>query len=251
MRSLLALFTSVLLLLAGLGVSSAQQFGPLQGRSFGSGNQVLVVLLHGDVSSGGPADYLYGVASEIARANGGVTAVALLRPGYNDREGRQSAGSHNGRRDHYTGRNNDLVAQSIQALKASIRPRRVVVMGHSGGAAQLGSVIGRHSGLVNSAILVSCPCDIPRWRANRGGSGWSQSQSPVRFVGGIGRGTRVVAITGANDGNTTPSLAQQYVQAATSAGVAATFASVPGAGHDFGGALRSAAMRVLAQEIGR
>jgi pimeloyl-ACP methyl ester carboxylesterase len=190
MRDFIAFGVFLLARLVGTTLAGAQQFGPLNGKSFGSGNRVLVVLLHGDVPRGGPADYLYETASELARASGGTTAVALLRPGYYDSQGQRSAGSDHGRRDSYTARNNDLVAQSIQALKSRHRPRRVVVMGHSGGAAQLGSIIGRYPGLVDSALLVSCPCDVRRWHPN-----WTQSQSPIQYVRGIGRGTRIRAIT--------------------------------------------------------
>lgn len=54
-------------------------------------------------------------------------------------------------------------------------------------------------------------------------------------------GMRAIAITGANDRNTIPYLAEEYVQAATSAGILPRplILIVPGAAHDFAGALRS------------
>ena len=228
----------------------ADAFGQLKGKQYGSGSDVLIILLHGDISRGGAADYLYPVARTLAASNSNVTAVALLRPGYFDSKGNKSAGSNHGKRDQYTKRNNDLVAQSIQALIGSLKPRHVVVLGHSGGAAQLGAIIGRYPNLVDSAVLVSCPCDIGRWRQQKRRSAWSRSQSPIRYVKSIGRNTRVIVMTGANDDNTSPALGAAYVEAAQSAGVAARFVRVPDATHSFV-TLRSAVIAMLLSEAGR
>lgn len=223
--------------LAAVALSSlpalAETFGKLAGTVYGSGNRAVVVVLHGDVSKGGPADYHYAFAKKVAQQNKGVTAVALLRPGYADRRGLKSGGSHNGRRDHYTKRNNDLVAQALTAIKKTYGAKKLVVVGHSGGAAQAGAILGRYPGLISGAVLVSCPCNIGAWRASRNKSAWSRSQSPHRFVKKVRRGTPVVLITGTKDNNTTPKLAQDYVAAAKAAGVRATFVPANGAGHGF------------------
>lgn len=60
----------------------------------------LVVVVHGDVSSGGPADYHLEFTKSLAKP--GVVAVALVRPGYSDAAGRTSEGTHYDRRDSYT-----------------------------------------------------------------------------------------------------------------------------------------------------
>jgi len=102
-------------------------------------------------------------------------------------------------------------------------------MGHSGGAAQLGSVIGQRAGLVDGAILLSCPCDVKRWRApNRP---FPRSQSPSDFAASTSPATQVIAITGANDDNTYSALASDYVSSLQAAGVNAKFVEVPNAGH--------------------
>ena len=52
------------------------------GASTAGASPALVVVLHGDVSSGGPADYHFWTARNLAGP--GVVSVALLRPGYSD-----------------------------------------------------------------------------------------------------------------------------------------------------------------------
>lgn len=236
------------ILLSGAG-ARADEIGPLAGKRFGAGTKVTVVLLHGDVSRGGPADYLYPVAEGIAQRHPGASVYAVLRPGYEDSVGLVSPGSNNGRRDHYTEENNDLVAAALQAVKAPGVP--LVVLGHSGGAAQLGVVIARHPGLVDTAILAACPCDILRWREMQGRRPWDLSQSPQAFADDVPATAHVRALTGTADDNTNPVLAEDYVASLSGRGVDAVFQPVPGAGHDFSGTLAAAAVAALEAEIDR
>jgi pimeloyl-ACP methyl ester carboxylesterase len=191
----------------------------------------LVLLIHGDVADGGPADYLYPFARAVAKP--GVVAVALLRPGYFDASGRTSEGSNDNRRDNYTVRTVTIVGAAVAALKQRYKARRVVVMGHSGGAAIAGVLIGRQPGLIDAAVLVSCPCDVPRWRAERKKTPWANSLSPHEFAAAVPRSTIVVAIAGTNDGNTRPALADAYVGMLSERGVNATTRRAQGAGHGF------------------
>jgi predicted esterase len=163
-----------------------------------------------------------------------VVAIALLRPGYWDSDGRRSFGSHNAHHDHYTARNNELLAKTIANLKKENGFSRVVAVGHSGGAAQIGAVIGQYPGLVDVAILAACPCDIKRWRKDRG-SEWpnSEPQSPSNFVEKVDRSTTVTALTGTNDIVTKAYLADEYVDSLRNVGINANFLSVPGGEHKF------------------
>lgn len=226
----------------------AENFGPLAGRAWGTGEAVTVALIHGDVSSGGPADYLYSMAESLSAAHPDARVIALLRPGYEDADGQKSEGSNNGRRDHYTETNNDLLASALQAAKGS--SRRLIAVGHSGGAAQLGAVIGRHPGIVDTAILVSCPCDLRRWRKERNRKVWTSSQSPSSYAEDVPATTRVIAITGGADDNTSPDLAADYVSDLRDAGVDASFTEVPGASHGFS-ALKGAVGQAIAGEMAR
>lgn len=186
----------------------------------------LVVLLHGDVSSGGPADYLDGFARSLAGP--GVIVANVTRPGYTNGAGHTSGGSHFGRRDSYTAGNIAAVAGAIETLKRRYKPRRVVVVGHSGGAAMLAVAIGRHPGLADNAVLVSCPCDIARWRRERGRGAWRNSLSPSDFADRVPAATRVLAINGRDDDNTRPGLAASFVERLATRGIDARAIVIPG-----------------------
>lgn len=203
-------------------------------RTFRSPNAgaapTLLIYLHGDGSSGGPSHYIYGRAQE--GVADGVVSVALLRPGYFDRDGNRSTGDDRGRRDGYTSHNVDAVAAAVKTLKAHHRASRVILVGHSGGAAISGVILGRHPGLVDGAVLGACPCEISRWRQMRGGTPWNESFSPSSFAPGVPASAHVIAVTGDGDTNTFPALARDYVAMLTRRGVTARFVLVPGAGHD-------------------
>ena len=213
--------------------SVADDFGPLKGVTYGSGSKAIVVVLHGDVSRGGPADYHYNFAKTAARKNKGITAIGLLRPGYSDRKGQKSSGSHNGRSDHYTKRNNDLVAQSLKSIKAKYVGSKIVVVAHSGGAAQIGVILGRYPRLVDSAILVACPCNIGAWRNARNASAWKNSQSPHSYLKSVPKSTRINVVNGSRDRNTRPAQAKNYVASAQKRGLSVTYTEVNGAEHGF------------------
>lgn len=207
----------------------AFEFGPLKGEVWGAGNRALIVILHGD---GGPGRY-DGFADRLARTYKNTTVVTLNRPGYG-RKGLRSPGSSGGGRDHYTKRNNDLLAQTLSDMKSRLNPRRMIVIGHSGGSGQLGSIIGRYPGVVPVAILGACPCDVPRWRVSRRGSNqWTSSQSPLDYVATISRKTKVYAVTGLRDGNTKPKFARAYVALARQHGKNATLIEPPKGTHSW------------------
>ena len=191
----------------------------------------LVVFLHGDMSRGGAAHYLFSRAEEMGDIPG-VVGVALIRPGYYDNDGNTSDGP-NKRLDHYTDNNNRAVAEAVQALKDRYSADKTILVGHSGGAAQSGVIIGRYPDLATAAVLVSCPCDIPRWRISRGRDPWPNSQSPIDFIDTIASSQKVIAITGANDSNTGMFLAQDYVDALTKRGIEAKFVMARSAKHGF------------------
>jgi len=191
--------------------------------------RAVIVYLHGDVSRGGGADYM---VRHITSPPSGTVAIAMLRPGYSG-YGKRSSGSTNGRRDHYTARNVDAVASALRRIKAHYKGTRLFVVGHSGGAAMTATIIGRHRGLIDTAILVSCPCDLVTWRQGR--SPWTNSLNPAIYASRVPTATRVVAITGSADTNTQAFLAQAYVEKLKARGVPATVQIVDGAGHGYRG----------------
>ena len=134
-------------------------------RRYGSVEpETMVVWLHGDVSAGGPASYHF------ARRRGGggalrrpPRAVDRARPaGLSGRQRRVVVGRRarrRGRADHYTLANLAEVGAAIERLRARFKPKAVVVVGHSGGAATAAVLLGMRPGLIDAAILVSCPCE--------------------------------------------------------------------------------------------
>ena len=198
-------------------------------KEFSGQNPTLVIFLQGDVSKGGPASYFYSRAEMFVQSN--VAPVVLIRPGYYDSEGNHSTGSDCGRWNCYTPHNVDAIADAIKSIKEFHKARNVILVGHSDGAAIAGVILGRHPGLVDGAILAACPCNIDEWRLSRGKSAWS-SLSPHSFTDGIPSTTQVIAITGDQDENTPPFLAEEYIEGLKANGIKASFVSVEGGTHN-------------------
>jgi len=82
----------------------------------------LVVWLHGDVSSGGAANYHFPYAEKLVQESfaSKVLSIALVRPGYPDGSGASSgvAEASSGRSDHYTKENLSEVGTAIERLRA-------------------------------------------------------------------------------------------------------------------------------------
>jgi pimeloyl-ACP methyl ester carboxylesterase len=203
----------------------------LAAKTFGAEGDAatLIVVVHGDISDGGAATYHVAFAQTLARP--GAIVVALTRPGYTDGQGRVSQGNTFGRLDNYTPANVAAVGGAIAALRNYHRPRRVIYVGHSGGAAIGGVLIGRARGLIDAAVLVSCPCDIPRWLRERHQPAWQRSLSPSLHGPRVPRATRVAVIAGDADTNTFPAQAEDYVKGLARRGVDARFILLQGAGH--------------------
>lgn len=207
----------------------------LQMRRYGNLEpEAMVVWLHGDVSSGGPANYHFAYAQQFSKEAfaGKVLSIALVRPGYPDGSGASSsvAESSSGRSDHYTRENLAEVGAAIERLRAKYKPARVIVASHSGGAATTASLLGMKPGLIDTALLVSCPCDLVAWRAGR--RAWSKSENPPSWIDKIAPTTKVIALSGEKDDNTVPDLARNYIEALRARKIDATFQLVPKADHN-------------------
>lgn len=190
----------------------------------------LFVLLHGNHTSGSPAVSQYPVAEEIAaKAAPGAVAVALLRPGYNDDQGNYSSGWDGRRADNFGTDIIDKVADAIVRLKAFHGARRLVLVGHSGGAAMTGVMLGRQPGLADAGVLVACPCDVRAWRQGRS-MPWG-SASAIDYVDVTPRQTRIAVIVGDRDTVTPPGLSVAYSEALQPRGIAARLLLLPGIDH--------------------
>ncbi len=196
--------------------------------------RVMLIWLHGDLSSGGHASYHFPLAKTFKDENPDldVLSIALVRPGYSDGQGRSSTVHwlNSGRRDHYTRANVAEVAAAIERLKKHYKPSEIVLIGHSGGAATTAVILGMFPGLVSRALLVACPCDLVAWRV--GATPWAASENPTKWAQHILPSTVVHAITGERDTNTFPALGKDYVEKLKKSGVKADFFLIENAGHN-------------------
>ena len=189
---------------------------------------VLVVLLHGD-SGGGLAQRHLDRWAKTANILSGPnqTIVFLVRPGYRSPVG-DSSGWANPHDDDYTAGNVARVATALQNLRARYNASKVIVVGHSGGAAITALLLGRFPSSLDGAILLGCPCDVPPWRQHRGTqrgrqTPWPNSLNPMDAVANIPTDKMVLAVTGSLDDNTLPVFAQAWVSAVSARGVNARF----------------------------
>lgn len=223
-----------------------------------SPNPRLVVVLHGDAPFNDP-DYHYAFARLIAEENDDVVAVGLLRPGYADPEGHQSPGERGQAiGDNYTPEVVHAVAETVRNLNDVHKPRRVVIVGHSGGAAVAANVLGLATGLIDGAVLVSCPCDVPRFREHmrelRDDATWKslwevpvQSISPLDLVPDIDPATQIILLVGANDDVTPPALTETYAERLRMTNVAVEVVVLEERGHEMflDAGVRAAVSRLL------
>jgi pimeloyl-ACP methyl ester carboxylesterase len=203
--------------------------------------QPLAVIVHGD--GGGMIDNQYlarfeSTGQRIAEARPSAGVVFVQRPGYRSTLG-ISQGRAKAEDDDYTRENVDHMAVAVRELRAAWKPSKVVWVGHSGGSALGALVMGRHPGVVDDAVLASCPCgSIRRWREHRNisrghwnASTWPNSLSPVDHMDGLIRGSRVILITGDRDNNTRPEFSMPWIEKAVARGVEARMVLLPGLGH--------------------
>lgn len=202
--------------------------------------RVVVALLHGDSRGVLEARHIErwnSVGRNLAAP--GRAVVLLVRPGYRSPAG-DSSGWANPRDDDYTVANVDRIAQALRALRVRHGAERVVMVGHSGGAALAALVLGRHPDAADGALLLGCPCDVPPWREHRNrqrqtSGTWANSLNPLDAVAGLRPGAQVQVITGERDDNTLPEFGRRWAGAAAARGLPVAFESVRG--RDHGGTL--------------
>jgi pimeloyl-ACP methyl ester carboxylesterase len=202
-------------------------------RQYGSQSpDTLVVWLHGNVSTGGPANSHFKLAERTARnfSADGVLAVALVRPGYPDGTGAYSTGSDNGRADNWRRQDVIEIGAVIAKLKNRFNPHTTLIVGHSGGAAIAAVLLGLQPELADRAILIGCPCDMVAWRSARSRTPWI-SEDPLDWVNQVKHDARIIAMTGSLDTTTAPELAKAYIERLQRRGVHARFGVIPEAGH--------------------
>lgn len=226
----------------GRAISQGAAEHKIAGRLYIDGAQSadapLIVVLHGDAPFRKPS-YHYAFASALSERLPGVPVAALLRPGFADPFGGHSdgrRGSASG--DDYTKEVTLDVSSAITSLRKELAASSVVLVGHSGGAAISANVAAASPGLIDSLILVSCPCDVPAFRKRMArlqlSPFWlwpSDSESPLDTVNALTT-TRIFAITGEQDPITLVDYARAYTDAAVRRGLSATLTILPDRGHE-------------------
>lgn len=204
-----------------------------------SDHPVLVVVLHGDSPFHNPS-YQYLFASRAVNQIDGVLAAAILRPGYADDTNERSQGERGlTTGDNYTPQYVDSIADAVEQLKSRFHPSATVLVGHSGGAAITGNILGRHPSEVNAALIVSCPCVLDKWRQHmmelQKNAIWQRpvsSLSPLDLAQKVPASTRVWLIVGGKDDVAPPELTQEYAKALRDHGNDAQVTVAPELPHD-------------------
>ena len=203
-----------------------------------SQHPILLIVVHGDESDGSPATYHYRFAQMAAATMSDTVVAAVLRPGYSDGEDRSDGMRGLTSGDNWTPEVVNAVADVLAELKGRYHPRRVIGIGHSGGAAIIGNLLGQHGAEVNGALLVSCPCDVAAWRRHmqsvRRTAIWEwpvRSLSPLALVDGIPASAKVWLLVGADDQVTPSALTSAYAEALRHRNITVNVTIAPGLGH--------------------
>ncbi len=203
-------------------------------------NPTLVIVLHGDAPFNKPG-YQYATAKIIAGQNKNTIAVGMLRPGYTDPDGNRSAGTRGlTTGDNYTPENINAIAEVIAYLKKLYHPSKTILAGHSGGSAITADIIGVQPLLVDDAVIVSCPCNVPQWRdfmskKQPGYTAWRNavsSISPNTVADKVDKHTKVVIISGSDDDVAPTQLSVDYYNQLKKRGIDCKLIQIPGEKHE-------------------
>jgi pimeloyl-ACP methyl ester carboxylesterase len=204
-----------------------------------SQHPIVVVVVHGDSSDGTPPTYQYRFAERAAAAISDAVVAAVLRPGYSDGEDTSDGLRGLTTGDNWTPEIVNAVATVLAELKDRYHPRRVIVVGDSGGAAIVANLLGQQGTVVDGALLVSCPCDLAAWRKHmqsvKGGAIWERpvrSLSPLVLVDRVPASAKVWLLAGSDDQITPSALTLAYAEALRSRNVAVNVTMAPGLGHN-------------------
>lgn len=220
-----------------------------------SQHPILVIVVHGDASDGSPSNYHYRFAERAAATIPDVVAAAVLRPGYSDGEDTSDGLRGLTTGDNWTPEIVNAVATVLSELKDKYHPRRVILVGHSGGAAIIANLLGQQGTAADGALLVACPCDLAAWRRHmqsvKGGAIWERpvrSLSPLALVDRVPVSAKIWLLVGGDDQTTPSALTLAYAEALRHRTIAANVTIAPGLGHNI--LLEPIAMERLKEIVG-
>ena len=194
------------------------------------GKKNLIVFLHGDGSPNSPTPGIprksqIRFAKELINDNNNIFLFA--RPGYfirergSSEEDRYSSGPRNAIKStivNYDWKNFQILAPALQNLRKYYKPKKLILIGHSGGAYQGGTIHGKVPGLVDINILISCPCDWEIRKKLSNGKKWEtksqlkelKKNSPSFNYKDIDLKSLNILIVGKDDKNTAPGVSKYY-----------------------------------------
>jgi hypothetical protein len=180
----------------------------------------LVIFIHGDQVETKNI-YFDTFASEFVHPD--ILLISITRPGWTNIKDHKSEGKLNiSNGDNYIPKEDvDPIYRVIKKLKKKFKTLETLVVGHSGGAAITGILYGRFTKLVDSAILISCPCIVPLWRRDYYKNIIKKtnklfcmpkfkSHSPHQYVKKISSNLKIHIFAGNQDKNTLPIYSEEY-----------------------------------------
>ncbi len=141
--------------------------------------------------------------------------------------------------DNYTADRVAMIVAAIQALQSEYHPRASVMVGHSGGAAMAADILAVAPTLADGALLLSCPCDVPRWRAHmkevHPAPLWDQpvsSLSPLELAPRVSTAAHIRMMVGAEDEIAPPPFTERYANRLAVRGIDVQVTVIPSKGHE-------------------
>jgi len=180
----------------------------------------LVIFIHGDQLEK-KVYYFDQFASKFTTTNSLV--ISITRPGWINKHNNKSDGKKNTNYgDNYIPKDDvDPIYRTIKKLKKKYKIDQTLIIGHSGGAAVTGILIGRFPKLIHEAVLISCPCIVPPWRKNffdrleektnkKLCMPKFKSHSPHEYIKKINPNLKIHIFVGTRDKNTLPIYSINY-----------------------------------------
>lgn len=198
----------------------------------------VIIFIHSDSPFGNPS-YQYRISKNISKITNSIT-VAILRPGYTDNCDDLSEGSKGlAMGDNYSYENVKAIASIISSIKKAEKSTKIVVMGHSGGAALAALLAESNPELIDQCILISCPCNLADWRTSMqeltGNTEWSKPMdglSPIDGISKLDLNNKIHLYVGEDDPVTPAFLSTEFYNAVNKLGASVSMKIIEGADHD-------------------
>lgn len=215
--------------------------------SLDGNTRVLVVFVPGDSRSSVALSDDHGTAFNLSQHLKAST-IAMQSPAYR----RDASGSEGAQYDGYTPGSVAILANALAMLRTLHKGKKILLIGHSGGAAMAALLASRFPTSADAYLLVACPCDVPQWRQWRNAStgktvSWTHSLSPQDEVQNIRADSRIALVVGNRDDDTLAKFSEAYVARLQRRGVKTRLTYAVGATHV--SVLRSPEFFMLAQEL--